>query len=103
MSGKAGAAAKARYSGFTFSTASSGFPFRSLTQPSAFRSISKAKLIAGENQRSAASSAGVKSIKSRMERPLSRNGRSEEHTSELQSRENLVCRLLLEKKKPHNE
>src|SRR5690606_39721605 len=25
--------------------------------------------------------------------------RSEEHTSELQSRENLVCRLLLEKKK----
>src|SRR5690606_41742235 len=26
--------------------------------------------------------------------------RSEEHTSELQSRENLVCRLLLEKKKP---
>src|SRR5690606_41694212 len=27
------------------------------------------------------------------------NIRSEEHTSELQSRENLVCRLLLEKKK----
>src|SRR5690606_41721187 len=27
------------------------------------------------------------------------NDRSEEHTSELQSRENLVCRLLLEKKK----
>src|SRR5690606_40323616 len=26
--------------------------------------------------------------------------RSEEHTSELQSRENLVCRLLLEKQKP---
>src|SRR5690606_40175934 len=26
--------------------------------------------------------------------------RSEEHTSELQSRENLVCRLLLEKKQP---
>src|SRR5436309_6335454 len=31
---------------------------------------------------------------------MSRIGdRSEEHTSELQSRENLVCRLLLEKKK----
>src|SRR5690606_39637971 len=31
--------------------------------------------------------------------------RSEEHTSELQSRENLVCRLLLEKKKirSHNQ
>src|SRR5690606_40731892 len=27
--------------------------------------------------------------------------RSEEHTSELQSRENLVCRPLLEKKKPY--
>src|SRR5690349_23484794 len=27
--------------------------------------------------------------------------RSEEHTSELQSRRELVCRLLLEKKKPH--
>src|SRR6266511_5192891 len=29
--------------------------------------------------------------------------RSEEHTSELQSRENLVCRLLLEKKNKHNK
>src|SRR2546428_9656490 len=28
--------------------------------------------------------------------------RSEEHTSELQSRSDLVCRLLLEKKKKHN-
>src|SRR5690606_41532957 len=31
--------------------------------------------------------------------PLGHQPRSEEHTSELQSRENLVCRLLLEKKK----
>src|SRR3712207_8495497 len=29
--------------------------------------------------------------------------RSEEHTSELQSRQYLVCRLLLEKKKPYND
>src|SRR3712207_7176799 len=29
--------------------------------------------------------------------------RSEEHTSELQSRQYLVCRLLLEKKKKHDE
>src|SRR2546430_5698090 len=29
------------------------------------------------------------------------NKRSEEHTSELQSQSNLVCRLLLEKKKVH--
>src|SRR3712207_8369871 len=32
-------------------------------------------------------------------RPGRRAGRSEEHTSELQSRQYLVCRLLLEKKK----
>src|SRR2546421_6217900 len=31
------------------------------------------------------------------------SSRSEEHTSELQSRSDLVCRLLLEKKKKHNE
>src|SRR5205085_11561303 len=30
---------------------------------------------------------------------VSNNARSEEHTSELQSQSNLVCRLLLEKKK----
>src|SRR5690349_23775623 len=30
-------------------------------------------------------------------------GRSEEHTSELQSRRDLVCRLLLEKKKKTNQ
>src|SRR5690606_39366136 len=32
--------------------------------------------------------------------PEAVRARSEEHTSELQSRENLVCRLLLEKKNP---
>src|SRR5688572_32357982 len=46
-------------------------------------------------------------------RPLVRHGhvlphtgahaRSEEHTSELQSQSNLVCRLLLEKKKTHHD
>src|SRR2546429_2547963 len=33
--------------------------------------------------------------------PKARRARSEEHTSELQSRLHLVCRLLLEKKKQH--
>src|SRR2546430_3774693 len=32
-----------------------------------------------------------------------RPDRSEEHTSELQSQSNLVCRLLLEKKKQHEK
>src|SRR2546430_4220616 len=31
------------------------------------------------------------------------SSRSEEHTSELQSQSNLVCRLLLEKKKTHGQ
>src|SRR5436309_10318462 len=40
---------------------------------------------------------GADALRRRPNRPL--GARSEEHTSELQSRENLVCRLLLEKKK----
>src|SRR6266567_2701420 len=39
------------------------------------------------------------SAASRAGRPALRGTRSEEHTSELQSQSNLVCRLLLEKKK----
>src|SRR5436309_11851990 len=44
---------------------------------------------------------GPRSCRRRASRWRSRRARSrsEEHTSELQSRENLVCRLLLEKKK----
>src|SRR2546429_8981550 len=34
--------------------------------------------------------------------PVTKDARSEEHTSELQSRLHLVCRLLLEKKKKHS-
>src|SRR5688572_30973653 len=38
-------------------------------------------------------------IFARLEQAILAIGRSEEHTSELQSQSNLVCRLLLEKKK----
>src|SRR2546429_5933960 len=38
----------------------------------------------------------------RTDRPACHLRRSEEHTSELQSRLHLVCRLLLEKKKHHH-
>src|SRR5690606_16955868 len=38
-----------------------------------------------------------------IERDRNNNLRSEEHMSELQSRENLVCRLLLEKKNKKNQ
>src|SRR3712207_8450850 len=37
-----------------------------------------------------------------LSRPAYAHGRSEEHTSELQSRQYLVCRLLLEKKTTTN-
>src|SRR5436309_8904207 len=53
----------------------------------------------------AAARPGATGTRSRSSRAASRSSRapiekrSEEHTSELQSRENLVCRLLLEKKK----
>src|SRR2546427_7157029 len=47
-----------------------------------------------------ASAAACDSMCSRTSMEITRsNGRSEEHTSELQSQSNLVCRLLLEKKK----
>src|SRR3712207_7119317 len=39
----------------------------------------------------------------RLDDPVELAGRSEEHTSELQSRQYLVCRLLLEKKKQINQ
>src|SRR3989454_8660617 len=42
-------------------------------------------------------------FKDRRARGVGRVRRSEEHTSELQSPCNLVCRLLLEKKKKNNE
>src|SRR5690606_41078161 len=41
----------------------------------------------------------LKSFSWRLPSVIRMASRSEEHTSELQSRENLVCRLLLEKKK----
>src|SRR5690625_5307724 len=42
-------------------------------------------------------------IVSELEDELKENNRSEEHTSELQSRGHLVCRLLLEKKKKKDD
>src|SRR2546430_8206381 len=38
----------------------------------------------------------------RSDNPIDTRNRSEEHTSELQSQSNLVCRLLLEKKNKYN-
>src|SRR3712207_8140627 len=46
--------------------------------------------------------AGVIGDPATFEDPATALDRSEEHTSELQSRQYLVCRLLLEKKKTHS-
>src|SRR5207249_11091734 len=55
-------------------------------------------LLPAPNSRSNAER-GLRIIGSGWVGPMIRNPRSEEHTSELQSRFDLVCRLLLEKKK----
>src|SRR5690606_41498912 len=58
-----------------------------------------------EPERGAASSAaalGFPRMPGPAHTPVNPAERSEEHTSELQSRENLVCRLLLEKKNTEN-
>src|SRR2546426_7180887 len=51
------------------------------------------------SERRPISSGNDRSADGLLEWPFWRNSRSEEHTSELQSPCNLVCRLLLEKKK----
>src|SRR2546429_2801901 len=67
-------------------------------QSATLESAPYCRLLQGRLQRSSRSSGhdGCESCAMRHQ------GRSEEHTSELQSRLHLVCRLLLEKKKTHN-
>src|SRR5258708_27060545 len=65
--------------------------------------VSKSTLVLATIRRSASSCARLRMIRSPVRGCSSRNRsnarRSEEHTSELQSPDHLVCRLLLEKKK----
>src|SRR5207253_8236182 len=63
--------------------------FRSIKIAPGFRSIGACQLLLGQ----------VRKRRSRQSRSALAHLRSEEHTSELQSRGHLVCRLLLEKKK----
>src|SRR5438874_8655111 len=53
-----------------------------------FRRVGKRMLALGE----------IRFLRGQLEHALAERERSEEHTSELQSRRDLVCRLLLEKK-----
>src|SRR5258708_14921370 len=65
----------------------------------------------GPQPSTARASATVRALSGMLRRKCSRRAaslicaarRSEEHTSELQSPDHLVCRLLLEKKKNYNE
>src|SRR3712207_9011849 len=54
------------------------------------------------SSRSCARAAGTPASRRSSETGSATSRRSEEHTSELQSRQYLVCRLLLEKKKNNN-
>src|SRR5690606_42001539 len=60
-------------------------------------SVERRRLVGGMAKRMFAAAGHPGSI--HVTDDLDAAARSEEHTSELQSRENLVCRLLLEKKK----
>src|SRR5438477_2696566 len=71
--------------------------FRSATAGTASGSTSCRSATAGTT---ATGSAGAKRARRRVRAGVTR---SEEHTSELQSHVNLVCRLLLEKKKKENK
>src|SRR5687768_18003369 len=71
------------------------FPYTTL-----FRSLEAAKMIEADDVREAQVRAHARHPP--LELRLAHQ-RSEEHTSELQSRLHLVCRLLLEKKKKNNQ
>src|SRR2546430_3857334 len=70
------------------------FPYTTL-----FRSASSATKSGSLSTRAAAETSAAGSGA----RPGCAGDRSEEHTSELQSQSNLVCRLLLEKKKTYHD
>src|SRR3712207_8108721 len=78
--------------------------FRSLRveQQTRMESLEAARQAYAENGIEAEVSPFFRSMAKRLEQAhlvIGRAGRSEEHTSELQSRQYLVCRILLEKKK----
>src|SRR3712207_8155747 len=77
------------------------FPYTTLFRSShdQDRVVDKVQLEIKEVKKMRKDRKGVKSYQT----VWSTGARSEEHTSELQSRQYLVCRLLLEKKNKHND
>src|SRR2546425_6229289 len=75
------------------------FPYTTL-----FRSLVEEERAAVRlDEKAGARGARIREGTARMAEELALEERSEEHTSELQSLAYLVCRLLLEKKKPQRE
>src|SRR5688572_32178373 len=77
--------------------------FRSATRSRRSRASGRAGGRAAPRACSSAVRAGARAAPRSVLRPGGVVWRSEEHTSELQSQSNLVCRLLLEKKKKNEE
>src|SRR2546430_8891759 len=71
------------------------FPYTTLFRSQRVRVLSLGRRLGRRNRRQAGEPASARLVA----RAVGRDVRSEEHTSELQSQSNLVCRLLLEKKK----
>src|SRR2546430_6133044 len=77
------------------------FPYTTLfrsCQATRFHRFHRRKLWSARPSRCSANILRMK-VRSKRARAKDESRRSEEHTSELQSQSNLVCRLLLEKKK----
>src|SRR5260370_12529526 len=76
------------------------FPYTTLFRSSTMGSISLGTAFEAGRKRVPRPAAGITALRTRVtDEQLLFRSRSEEHTSELQSHLNLVCRLLLEKKK----
>src|SRR5258708_13575154 len=78
--------------------------FRSSCRPSGaeLERVVRAGAISGTSEETGTvASMGVAAVAGGAAPSSASNSRSEEHTSELQSPDHLVCRLLLEKKKKH--
>src|SRR3712207_8845370 len=77
------------------------FPYTTLFRSDRFNRFTRSVALTGRSAGSLASARprGKSISRGRAGLRAEAGGRSEEHTSELQSRQYLVCRLLLEKKK----
>src|SRR5438067_6969316 len=75
------------------------FPYTTLFRSAIGFRLADALVVATSDREQDGLAGPVRRVKSETAKITVKSGRSEEHTSELQSRFDLVCRLLLEKKK----